>query len=334
MKNGSLIFSILATFILFPSQAIAFSRIYGFGDSLLDTGNVNEVVLQATGGTQTFPPSPPYDTGRFSNGKIWVELLAERLDIPLVSFAFGGATTGVQNTLDATLPGIPLPGLQQQIANFAANNPIADSEALYTIWAGANDYAPTNSIGFSPYDTPTIPLTNIQTAVNTLIGVGAKQIMVVNLPNLGEIPITSASLDGNCPVDNQFDADCLNDLTMAHNQGLSSLLASVPSDVNIIPLDVNSLVKNAIQNPAQFGFTNVTDACLDFSTFIPCSNPDGFLFWDNRHPSARGHRFVGELALKKLGIPEPNANAGLAAIGLMVAGAALRKKVLRNKRMV
>lgn len=102
MKNESLISSILAIFILFPSQAMAavFSKIYGFGDSLSDTGNVNQLVLQATGGTLTFPPSPPYDGGRFSNKKIWLELLAERLGLPLVNSSFGGATTGDQNTLN------------------------------------------------------------------------------------------------------------------------------------------------------------------------------------------------------------------------------------------
>lgn len=330
MKNRSFIPSILAISVLFPSAATAavFSRIYSFGDSLSDTGNVNEVVMQATGGTQTFPPSPPYNDGRFSNGQIWVELLAERLNTPLVDEAFGGATTGTQNTLDTTLPGLPLPGLQQRIANFAVNNPVADSNALYTIWIGANDYLPTNSIGFSPYAIPTIPLTNIQTAVNGLVGVGAKNIMVLNLPNLGEIPATNGSLDGVCPVDNQFDADCLNELTQAHNMGLSNLFSSVPSDVNIIPININTLVSNLIQNPAQSGLTNATDACLVFTsltTFTICSNPDDYLFWDTRHPSAQGHRLLENVAFQSLGIPEPNVIAGLATIGLMALGTALKK---------
>ena len=39
-------------------------------------------------------PGDPYNGARFSNGKIWAEYAAEELDVPLESFAIGGATTG------------------------------------------------------------------------------------------------------------------------------------------------------------------------------------------------------------------------------------------------
>ncbi|TVQ48036.1 MAG: G-D-S-L family lipolytic protein [Gloeocapsa sp. DLM2.Bin57] len=327
MKKNYLIPSLLSLGIFLPSSAIAatFSSIYGFGDSLSDRGNINQLVSEATGGNQTFPPSPPYAEGRFSNGPIWGELLAQRLNIPLIDLAFGGATTGSENTLDTTLPGLPLLGLQQQIANFALNNPTADPTALYTIWMGANDYLPTNSIGFSPYSTDTIPLRNIENAVNTLVGLGAKEIMILNLPNLGEVPLTNASLDGNCPVNNQFDADCLNNLTRSHNQGLSSLFSSLPVDVNIIQVDVNTLLNNIITNPAQFGLTNVTEGCLDLN-FIPCDNPEQYLFWDSTHPTTRVHELIANQALESLVIPEANTIAGSIALGLIGVGWFVKNK--------
>ena len=48
-----------------------------------------------TSGTITFPPFPYFD-GRFSNGKVSSEILAEALGVPLQaalsnSFAFGGS---------------------------------------------------------------------------------------------------------------------------------------------------------------------------------------------------------------------------------------------------
>ncbi|MFM7439113.1 MAG: SGNH/GDSL hydrolase family protein, partial [Snowella sp.] len=92
-----------------PVTAAAFSNIYAFGDSLSDDGNV----FAATGG---FPPSPPYFQGHFSNGNVWVQNLAESLGVGLVDGAFGGATTGEENTLNGTFSG--LPGLKQQINNF------------------------------------------------------------------------------------------------------------------------------------------------------------------------------------------------------------------------
>ncbi|MGK7957149.1 MAG: SGNH/GDSL hydrolase family protein [Crocosphaera sp.] len=316
MKKISLLTSLLGVYSLISSPAVAagFSTIYGFGDSLTDTGNVNRVVLEVTGGTQTFPPTPPYFMGRFSNGPVWIEGLDQRLNVPLIDSSFGGATSGFENTFDATLGGIPLPGLQQQIAGFVMNNPIADPHALYTIWIGGNDYLPTNSTGFTPYDNPDQTLSNIETAINSLVGVGARNIMVLNLPNLGDAPLNNSSVDGICPTDNQFDGDCLNDLTIAHNDGLSTLLSSFSSEVNLIPVDINTLFNNITTSSI---FTNVTAPCFDSTIPQVCNNPDEFLFWDNSHPTTEAHQFITDLAVESLGIPEPNTIVGLLSISLI-----------------
>ncbi|MDJ0662342.1 MAG: SGNH/GDSL hydrolase family protein [Crocosphaera sp.] len=318
MKKLSLLAFFVSINSLMASPAIAagFSAIYGFGDSLSGTGNINQIVLEATGGTQTFPPTPPYFEGRFSNGPVWIELLAQRLNIPLVNSAFGGATSGFENTLDTTLPGIPLPGLQGQIGNFMINNPVADPNALYAIWTGGNDYLPTNSMVFTPFDNPNQTLINIGTAINSLVEIGAKNIMVLNLPNLGNIPLNNGSVDGVCPENNQFDGDCLNELTMAHNSGLSTLLSNFLPNINIIPIDINTLVNNTVKNPSPI-FSNVTDACLNLSPFELCNNPDEFLFWDDRHPTTEGHQLIANLAFDSLGIPEPSTILGLLTIGLL-----------------
>ncbi|MDJ0729431.1 MAG: SGNH/GDSL hydrolase family protein [Crocosphaera sp.] len=318
MKKLSLFASFVSISGLISSPAIAagFSTIYGFGDSLTDTGNVNQAVLEATAGTQTFPPSPPYFEGRFSNGPVWIELVAQQLQVPFVNFSFGGATTGFNNTLDVTLPGIPLPGLQQQINDFAVNNPVADPNALYAIWIGGNDYLPTNSMTFTPFDNPDQTLSNIETAINSLVGIGAENIIVFNLPNIGDVPLVNQSVDGICPSDNQFDGDCLNDLTVAHNDGLASLLADFSSDIDLIPVDINTLFNNIINNPSS-PFTNVTDGCFDSTVPSVCSNPDEFFFWDNVHPTTRGHQLIADAALESLGIPEPKTTIGLLTIGLI-----------------
>jgi phospholipase/lecithinase/hemolysin len=55
-----------------------------------------------------------------------------------------------------------------------------------------------------------------------------------------------------------------------------------------------------------------------------CSNPDEFLFWDDVHPTSRGHEIIGDFALRTLQednqhVPEPATNLGisiLAAFGL------------------
>jgi phospholipase/lecithinase/hemolysin len=70
------------------------------------------------------------------------------------------------------------------------------------------------------------------------------------------------------------------------------------SDVQIFTLDANALYREAITNPAAFGFTNVIGACL--SGLSACGNPDQFLFWDGIHPTTAAHRILGERAFSVL----------------------------------
>src|SRR4051794_3300230 len=86
-----------------PAQGPPFSKVYVFGDSLVDTGNVY-IATSADPNDQfpTFPPSPPYYNGRHSNGPLWVEVMASELGLPNpapnlaggTNYAWGGANTG------------------------------------------------------------------------------------------------------------------------------------------------------------------------------------------------------------------------------------------------
>lgn len=301
---------VLFSFLLpLKATAASFSQLYVFGDSLSDTGNS----FQATG----IPPSPPYFDGRFSNGPVWVEYLADDLGLSqnqLTNYAFGGANTGSANT---TIPGVQgLPGLEQQIDSFTAANTSADPNALYVVWAGANDYLSGNTIN------PAVPVNNLSTAVSSLANSGAENIVVVNLPDLGKIPATSSD---------PLISSTLNTVSAVHNAGLSASLdvLSQQTDTNIIQVDVNSLFNRAIAIPAEFGFTNVTDACLTDNSV--CSNPNEYLFWDTIHPTTKAHQLVGELAFSAIEsetVPEPSTALGLFTVGAL--GASLHKKRARK----
>ena len=70
------------------AATLDYSSLYVLGDSLSDTGNV----YRATDGDS--PPSPPYFEGRFSNGPVWADHVADVFrdaDRPTANFAFGGA---------------------------------------------------------------------------------------------------------------------------------------------------------------------------------------------------------------------------------------------------
>ncbi|MEQ9671250.1 SGNH/GDSL hydrolase family protein [Coleofasciculus sp. G2-EDA-02] len=243
-----------------------------FGDSLSDMGTV----FQMTGGMH--PPNPTYYKGRYSNGRVWVEYLALRLKLPskrVTNLAYGGATTG---SASSSL----VPGLVTQVQSFTQAHQRTNPDALYVLWAGANDYLQGAS-------SATIPVENVTGAIASVASVGAKNILVANLPDLGQLPATRTSAN----------SASLSALTQAHNQGLRrslKVLSQQHPDLKIATLDANTLYREAIANPAAFGFTNVTSACVSGSG--ACSNPAQFLFWDSIHPTTAAHRILGEAAFE------------------------------------
>lgn len=262
-----------------------FSEIYVFGDSLSDTGNLFRELAGF------FPPSPPYFEGRLSNGPIWAEQLAPKLGLEFdseLNFSIAGATTGTVNITNRLLPILlPLPGLQVQIDEFAAANPSADPNGLYVLWAGSNDYL---DEGITDVE---IPVNNLLSAANKLAAVGARNLMVLNLPNLAASPRGSDSGTGQS----------LEQLSNAHNAELATALTTLEQNpnLNVISLDVNSLLNEAIANPQSFGFTNVSDAFLDADG----SDPNQFLFWDELHPTQPAHALIADRAAKTITrIPE------------------------------
>ena len=302
---------VVAGFVLFslslPIKAsAAIDQLYVFGDSLSDTGNT----YKATQGI--IPPSPPYFQGRFSNGPVWVEDLATSLGIKQTNFAFGGATTGTENVGFFGQFVNVLPGLDQQVKTFTTTNPTADPNGLYVVWAGANDYLGGGVLN------PQQPVSNLQKAVTSLASVGAKNFLVANLPNLGELPGTR----------NNPNATGLNTLTTFHNSGLNATLSGLKqTGLNIIPLDVNSIFGQAIATPQKFGFTNVTDPCLNSQTFASCAKEDEYLFWDQLHPTKRTHSIIAQAAFAA--VPESTYTFGLLAFGISVATAVKRQQKAR-----
>ncbi|GBE93082.1 GDSL family lipase [Nostoc cycadae WK-1] len=279
-KNSFLVIglSFLAFIMVLLTNSFASTHpiagLYVFGDSLSDAGKV----FQATGGM--YPPSPTYFQGRYSNGRVWIEYLADRLHLSSQqtnNFAYGGATTGnVGNNY--------VPNLLTQVKSFTQTHQKTNSNALYVVWAGANDY-------LQGVNNVNVPIENVTQAIASLTDVGAKKFLVANLPDLGKLPATSSNT-------NSFN---LSSLTQAHNQGLRrslKILSQQHPDLEIVSLDANTLYRSAIANPAAFGLTNVSSSCLSGSQV--CGNPDQFLFWDGIHPTTMAHRIIGETAFSAI----------------------------------
>jgi thermolabile hemolysin len=267
-----------------------FNQVYIFGDSLSDPGNLFSI----TAGTA--PSNPPYPQKRFSNGLVWSEYFTSKFGLnPMpfthpspsgdgINFAVGGATTGKTN-----VNGDSLPSLQQQLNTFIASlqptQQQANPEALYIVWAGANDY-----LG-EQITNPAHPVTNLSQAIQSLYQVGARSILVLNLPQLGDTPLAQKSEDTN--------PSQLNQLSNAHNTLLKTAVKQLSQSLPEIQLglvDIRELFKMVIADPGQFGFTNVTDGCI----VVACSQPEQYLFWDQLHPTTTAHQVIAEAVFSSL----------------------------------
>jgi hypothetical protein len=98
----------------------AHSKLIVFGDGLSDQGRFGALTHNR------YPPSPPFAGGRWTNGLTWVEVLSQRLNLPLDpedNFAQGGATTGWYNINEplrqalGLAPDAPIRGVLAQVTD-------------------------------------------------------------------------------------------------------------------------------------------------------------------------------------------------------------------------
>ncbi len=295
---------------LASGQAFAYSALYAFGDSLSDSGNVSVL----TGGTV---PAAPYAPGRFSNGPVWVEVLAANLGLAAnpallggTNYAFGGAVTGAPfasstPTLSAQVNSLYLPSV----------GGAADPNALYVVWGGGNDVRNIGQ-GLNPPLAIGNSVSNILGIVSTLAAAGAQNFLVVNLPDIGLTPEAAAG----GPIAQAGATG----LSVAFNNGLAANLPGLAAGlgINVMTLDAFGFLNSVIANAPGNGFTNTTAPCY-VSGPTACANPNEYIFWDGIHPTAAAHQLLGQLATAAV-IPVPPA-AFLLLSGFAALGAVRRK---------
>lgn len=266
------------------AQAAAYSAMYVFGDSLSDNGNITDPLNRT---------SFPYADGRFSNGPVAVEYLANRLGVPLYDYAVGGATTGLTNPFAWSLPDS---GMMNQVQNFASAHPGGvDPNALYVVWGGPNDLLSSAN----PAAAVAGAVTNLVTEVGVLSALGARNILVPGLPALQLTPIMTGVTGADA-------------LSLAFNNALAAALPA-----SVMRFDTYGLLESVVADPAAFGITNATDPCLNMMAGTLCANPSAYLFWDMLHPTTTVHAVLAERFAQV--VPEPSALAwlGLVALGMM-----------------
>ncbi len=313
-----------------PVAASPYSALYVFGDSLSDAGN-------AYIATQKVPPiqpvSPPYYHGVFSNGPVWAQDLSLSLGLPPLTaslaggtdFAYGGAQTGTTPLHTANRTDLPA-----QLTQFQKAIPKPAPNALYTLWIGSNDlFAALSALGAGTLTQAgaktdlAAAVANVDQFVAGLAADGAKNLLVLTVPDLGVTPAIRA--EGAVAMQTASTLAASFDTAM-----VASLEGIAQADsLNLHLVDTYSLLDAAVANPAQFGFSNVTAPCWTGSLTSASSGTlcgssmaaqNQYLFWDTVHPTAAGQLLVAQAA--ENAVPEPGSLALLASA--LVALALLR----------
>ncbi|CAN6169944.1 unnamed protein product [Urochloa humidicola] len=311
------------------------SAIFMFGDSIVDPGNNNNRLTEAKANFPPYGQDFPggVATGRFSNGLVPGDFLASKLgikellppylseDLELedlltgVAFACGGSgydplTSKFATTLSSTnqleLFGDYKEKLRALVGEEEMERVI--SEGVFFTVMGANDIVNnyfTLPLRRHEYDLPSYVEFLVSSAINftkTLNDMGAKRIAFVGVPPLGCCPsqITlGGSPSGQCePLRNQ--ASRLFNTRIS--QELEQLNAERSVSGSIIAyFDIYYNLLDLIQNPALYGFKDVSDGCcgstvLNAAIFIAyhscCPNAVDYIFWDGFHPTEKAYKIV------------------------------------------
>eukprot|EP00271_Cylindrocystis_brebissonii_P007131 TRINITY_DN202_c0_g1_i1.p1 TRINITY_DN202_c0_g1~~TRINITY_DN202_c0_g1_i1.p1 ORF type:complete len:527 (-),score=62.75 TRINITY_DN202_c0_g1_i1:945-2525(-) len=309
-----------------PPAAPLFPAIFTFGDSVVDVGTTLYLP------TSPFVPlDPPYEqefkVGRFSNGKIVTDYLSDFIGIPTadpflkpnsttreygINFACASSgfldstNCGENNTLciDMTLQ------LEQFASVSTDYSASVLASSLFFINSGANDFgsylANATFMAEVPYTTF---ITNVVDAalltVGTLYARGARKFLVGGLPAEGCLPTVLNRL--GVPPTNASCVPAIELLVSTYNTylfiGLNATISALP-DAYFTFVNTQYALTVLIENPAPFGFNNVTSGCCGSGNFnggypycgIPgyqvCTNPAEHIFWDLLHGTTKVYEIL------------------------------------------
>ncbi len=321
--------SLLASFVVLLGLGLtapwaaaqpSFKRMFAFGDSLSDSGNAFALL----GANATPPdysvdpflvPDRPYARGghHFSNGATWVEQWARSLGLaPSAQPALRSDNPRAGNyaigAARARNDGVNL-DLAQQVGTFLNQfGNSAPPDALYIVEIGGNDlrdalvaFVDTAQKGGTQAQAQAAAgavimdaVASIGTQLQALAAAGARRFLVWKVPNIGLTPAIRGLAKKNPPI-----AALADSLTQAFNSALDAKVLGPleASGATVTRLDVYSKLNEVVASGANFGLTNVTDACITPSAPpFECQQPDDYLFWDGIHPTTAGQAIIAQLA--------------------------------------
>ena len=291
----------LATGVAVADTEHGYSRMFVFGASFIDPGNHFAVT-----GETAHPPfvlfGPSYGVGghHFSNGRTWVELLAQEMELTEWAKpayrdpAFGNYAFGYGRAREFNDD--VLPSLYDQVQAWRDNGyctyaPMDDT--LFVVDSGYFDLADMIA-GEDPFAVLSGMTTSIGENIGILRECGARNLLFAYLLPVEISPLVPPPEDPTTPS-----------LSMIYNyMFLAPMIHSYASDpdMNVWVVDYFWFVNGMMAAPEAFGLTNVTDSCVAFGVTDGafCKDRDGYFLWDPLHPTKKVHALFAEFALEQL----------------------------------
>ncbi|PVH48563.1 hypothetical protein PAHAL_4G358500 [Panicum hallii] len=309
------------------------------GDSTVDPGNNNHLPTTARAnflpyGLNFYGRRP---TGRFTNGRLATDMLAEKLGIARtipgffdpslrlaqlrrgVSFASGGSGYD-----DSTANRINVVSFSAQLHNLFRYKLLIRTllgprraerlinRATFVISSGTNDMLSvyiasnrSNAISMEMYENHLIA--HVANYTQAMIMLGGRRFVFVGLPPMGCLPIARTLVGtGSDRCD-----ETLNQLATSFNSKLVQLLSLInyQRQIRTSYIDTYTTIHDATVDPKTFGLTEVSRGCCGSGVIEvgqtcrgrrTCGDPSRYLYWDAVHPTERTNQHFANVMMDSI----------------------------------
>jgi hypothetical protein len=263
---------------VFPAQA-GFSALYVFGDGACTT-------------TSNSFTGPLYYGHRYSNGRIWIEVLAQRQGL-----AYDASKN---NSFFGDYSDIAVTNVNSFIA------PVDVTNDLFVVWVCDADFVEDLGQFNPPYSAANTPawnknislsLTNHFTIITNLYAKGARYLVMPNAVDVCKIP-QYVGLDSSSK---SFVRGRIIYFNTNFTATLNQAIALCPG-LKIYTPDLFAFFDNVLTNAAYYGLTNAldfnglsTDALDDLPNAATNGPGSNYIFWDPYDPTAKLHEVVADI---------------------------------------
>ncbi|XP_021720395.1 GDSL esterase/lipase 5-like [Chenopodium quinoa] len=272
------------------------TSLFIFGDSILDVGNNNYINTTTLDQANFWPYGVNffhYPTGRFSDGRVISDFIAERANLPLiqpylqphkrrfyygVNFASAGGGALVETFKGSVID------LHMQLKNYKKvkrwfKNKLGEKKAkrklqkaVYFFGIGTNDYISlflTNSstrFTYTKSQYVSMVISNITSVVNDIYKIGGRKFGFLNLAPVGCLPalrILNSEGDGGCHKEVTSYIRLHNEAVL---QGLKELEKQLPGFKYAL-FDYYTSTLQRVNHPSKYGYKEGKTACCGTGKF-------------------------------------------------------------------